>query len=71
MDFTGLGESSGEFADSNFSSNVDDLLAAVEWLRAHRSPPQILIGQRPIGGFTELYALDRSGDLDRLLDPAA
>ena len=36
-----------------------------------RTVPQILIGQRPIGGFTELYALDRSGDLDRLLDPAA
>jgi glutaredoxin 3 len=36
-----------------------------------RTVPQILIGERPIGGFTELHALDRSGALDRLLDPAA
>jgi glutaredoxin 3 len=36
-----------------------------------RTVPQIFIGDRPIGGFTELHALDRSGALDRLLDPAA
>ena len=36
-----------------------------------RTVPQILIGERPIGGFTELVALERSGGLDRLLNPAA
>ena len=36
-----------------------------------RTVPQIFIGERPIGGFTELQALDRSGALDRLLAPAA
>ena len=36
-----------------------------------RTVPQIFIGERPIGGFTELYALERSGCLDRLLNPAA
>jgi glutaredoxin 3 len=35
-----------------------------------RTVPQIFIGERPIGGFTELYALERSGGLDRLLNPA-
>ena len=35
-----------------------------------RTVPQILIGERPIGGFTELSALERSGGLDRLLNPA-
>ena len=35
-----------------------------------RTVPQIFIGERPIGGFTELYALDRSGGLDRLLEAA-
>ena len=35
-----------------------------------RTVPQIFIADRPIGGFTELHALDRSGELDRLLDAA-
>ena len=29
--------------------------------------PQILIGGRPIGGYTELWQLDKSGQLDQLL----
>ncbi len=32
FDFTGLGESEGEFAETTFSSNVDDLVAAAEYL---------------------------------------
>ncbi|HUE45078.1 MAG TPA: glutaredoxin 3 [Aestuariivirgaceae bacterium] len=35
-----------------------------------RTVPQIFFGEHPIGGFTELHALDRSGALDQLLDPA-
>ena len=58
FDFTGLGASTGEFADSNFSSNVDDLLAAVEWLRANRAAPQILIGHS-LGGAAVLAAAAR------------
>ncbi len=58
FDFTGLGASAGEFADSNFSSNVDDLLAAVDWLRAHRAAPQILIGHS-LGGAAVLAAAAR------------
>ena len=33
--------------------------------------PQILVGERPIGGYTELWRLDRDGRLDELLDRAA
>jgi uncharacterized OsmC-like protein/alpha/beta superfamily hydrolase len=58
FDFTGLGASTGEFADSNFSSNVDDLLAAADWLRARRAAPQILIGHS-LGGAAVLAAAAR------------
>ena len=34
FDFTGLGQSEGEFADSNFSSNISDLIAAYQYLEA-------------------------------------
>ena len=36
-----------------------------------RTVPQIFIDDRPIGGFDQLYALERSGGLDPLLNPAA
>ena len=39
FDFTGLGASEGEFANTNFSSNVDDLVAAAGWLAATPSGP--------------------------------
>ena len=39
FDFTGLGASDGEFANTNFSSNVADLLAAADWLREHHAAP--------------------------------
>ena len=32
-----------------------------------RTVPQIFIGDRHVGGFDDLYALDRAGELDRLL----
>ena len=44
FDFTGLGASEGEFANTNFSSNVQDLLAAAEHLRQHYQGPAILFG---------------------------
>jgi alpha/beta superfamily hydrolase len=44
FDFTGLGESEGDFADTNFSSNVGDLVKAAEFLESKFEPPKILIG---------------------------
>ena len=55
FDFTGLGMSEGEFANTNFSSNVADLLMAVEHLRANHQAPQILIGHS-LGGAAVLAA---------------
>ncbi|MBM3571832.1 MAG: osmotically inducible protein C [Alphaproteobacteria bacterium] len=43
--FTGIGASEGEFANTDFSSNVDDLVAAADFLCAHLQAPRILIGQ--------------------------
>jgi putative redox protein len=58
FDFTGLGGSEGEFANTNFSSNVDDLVAAADHLRATHSAPAILIGHS-LGGAAVLAAAGR------------
>ncbi|PLL10221.1 osmotically inducible protein C [Tabrizicola sp. TH137] len=55
FDFTGLGHSGGEFANTNFSSNVGDLLAAVGWMTAQGMAPQLLIGHS-LGGEAVLKA---------------
>jgi putative redox protein len=55
FDFTGLGASEGEFANTNFSSNVGDLVAAADWLRNERQPPRLLIGHS-LGGAAVLAA---------------
>jgi uncharacterized OsmC-like protein/alpha/beta superfamily hydrolase len=49
FDFTGLGSSDGEFASTNFSSNVADLRAAADWLADHYDAPEILVGHS-LGG---------------------
>ena len=58
FDFTGLGHSGGEFANTNFSSNVGDLVAAADHLRATRSAPKLLIGHS-LGGAAVLAAAAR------------
>lgn len=55
FDFTGLGGSDGDFADSNFSSNVADLLSAADWLRQNHQAPALLIGHS-LGGAAVLAA---------------
>jgi uncharacterized OsmC-like protein/alpha-beta hydrolase superfamily lysophospholipase len=55
FDFTGLGSSEGEFANTTFSSNVADLLAAAGALRERRRAPTILIGHS-LGGAAVLAA---------------
>ena len=55
FDFTGLGASEGEFANTNFSSNVDDLWAAADWLRTHHRAPQLLVGHS-LGGAAVICA---------------
>jgi len=55
FDFTGLGESEGEFSGTNFTSNVQDLLAAAAYLEAHHGAAALLIGHS-LGGTAVLQA---------------
>ncbi|MCZ4315855.1 bifunctional alpha/beta hydrolase/OsmC family protein [Comamonadaceae bacterium G21597-S1] len=61
FDFTGLGSSDGDFANTHFSSNVDDLVAAADWLREHHGAPSLLIGHS-LGGAAVLAAAGRMAD---------
>ncbi|MEL6963501.1 MAG: bifunctional alpha/beta hydrolase/OsmC family protein [Pseudomonadota bacterium] len=58
FDFTGLGASEGEFANENFSSNIDDLIAAADFMRDEVEAPKILIGHS-LGGAAVLAAASR------------
>ena len=58
FDFTGLGASDGDFANTHFSSNVEDLVHAADYLRATWQAPAILIGHS-LGGAAVLAAADR------------
>ncbi len=58
FDFTGLGQSSGDFSDTNFSSNIEDLVAAAEYMNKEYSSPSILIGHS-LGGAAVLQAAHR------------
>ena len=58
FDFTGLGESEGDFADTTFSSNVADLVAAAEFMGREFEAPRILIGHS-LGGAAVLQAASR------------
>jgi putative redox protein len=55
FDFTGLGTSEGEFANTNFSSNLADLVSAADYLRAAYTAPALLIGHS-LGGTAVLAA---------------
>lgn len=55
FDFTGLGESEGDFSDTNFSSNVEDLVAAANFLSEEYQAPSLLIGHS-LGGAAVLMA---------------
>ena len=57
FDFTGLGNSDGDFSNTNFSSNVDDLVAAADFLRSEYRAPQLLIGHS-LGGTAVLKAAE-------------
>ncbi len=58
FDFTGLGESEGDFAETSFSSNVADLVVAARFLEEQYEPPKILIGHS-LGGAAVIQAAPR------------
>jgi putative redox protein len=61
FDFTGIGSSEGEFANTNFSSNVGDLVAAADYLRRNHGAPTLLIGHS-LGGAAVLAVAPRVPD---------
>ncbi len=70
FDFTGLGMSEGEFANTHFSSNVDDLVAAADHLRKSGRVPAILVGHS-LGGAAVLAAAHRIPDARAVVSIAA
>jgi putative redox protein len=58
FDFTGLGESEGDFSQTNFRSNVEDLIAAADFLKSEFEAPRLLIGHS-LGGAAVLQAASR------------
>ncbi|HUX78416.1 MAG TPA: alpha/beta fold hydrolase, partial [Alphaproteobacteria bacterium] len=66
FDFTGLGSSEGEFSNTNFSSNIEDIRAAIDFLRSQEKTPQILIGHS-LGGAAILSAARMVPDLKALV----
>lgn len=58
FDFTGLGESEGDFADTSFSSNVQDLVAAARYMERELAAPQLLVGHS-LGGAAVIHAAGR------------
>ena len=70
FDFTGLGSSEGDFANSTFSSNVADLVHAADHLRETRKAPAILIGHS-LGGAAILAAAGRIPDANAVVTIAA
>jgi uncharacterized OsmC-like protein/alpha-beta hydrolase superfamily lysophospholipase len=70
FDFTGLGNSEGEFANTHFSSNADDLVAAADHLRKMYGAPAILIGHS-LGGAAVLAASHRISEARAVVTIAA
>jgi uncharacterized OsmC-like protein/esterase/lipase len=70
FDFTGIGSSEGEFANTTFSSNVADLVAAADHLRKMRQAPALLIGHS-LGGAAVLAAADAVAEARAVVTIAA
>lgn len=70
FDFTGLGNSEGDFANTNFSSNVADLVAAAAYLRGQHQAPALLIGHS-LGGAAVLAAAGEVPEVKAVVTIAA
>ncbi|MFK7807685.1 MAG: alpha/beta fold hydrolase [Saprospiraceae bacterium] len=66
FDFTGLGESEGDFADTNFTSNVEDLLAAARFLEEHYKAPSIIVGHS-LGGAASIFAANKMESINAVV----
>ncbi|MBN1958220.1 MAG: alpha/beta fold hydrolase [Desulfuromonadales bacterium] len=70
FDFTGIGQSEGDFSTSSLSSNVDDLLCAAQWLETRYEMPEILIGHS-FGGAAVLQMAARADGIKAVVTIAA
>ncbi|MGM0636282.1 MAG: alpha/beta fold hydrolase [Bacteroidota bacterium] len=55
FDFTGLGESEGDFSETDFSHDIEDLIQAADYLKENYQPPNLIIGHS-LGGTASIYA---------------
>lgn len=62
FDFTGLGRSEGEFSESHFSGNVDDLIAVHNYMKTNFEAPCLLVGHS-LGGAAVLVAASQLDDI--------
>ena len=62
FDFTGLGDSDGDFADTNFSSNVEDLGCAATYLAREHKAPSLIVGHS-LGGAAAIFAAKEIGTI--------
>ncbi len=58
FDFTGLGESEGDFTDSTFTGNVDDIVAACDYLATNYEAPKVIVGHS-LGGAASIFAASK------------
>ncbi|MBU3027212.1 bifunctional alpha/beta hydrolase/OsmC family protein [Zobellia galactanivorans] len=65
FDFTGLGESDGDFENTNFSGNVEDLIAASDFLEKNYQAPTLLVGHS-LGGAAVIFAADKINSIKAL-----
>ena len=65
FDFTGLGNSDGDFANTSFLSNIDDLLAATDFLRQNYEAPSLLVGHS-LGGAAVLAAAGKIDEVSHI-----
>jgi putative redox protein len=70
FDFAGLGASEGDFADTNFTSNVADLIAAADFMRTTLQAPRLLIGHS-LGGAAVLAAAEAMPEVSAVVTVAA
>lgn len=70
FDFTGLGASEGEFAQTNFSTNVSDVESAISFLRSHYQAPSLLLGHS-LGGTATLEAAIHANEVRTVVTVAS
>ena len=66
FDFTGLGESEGDFANTNFSGNVNDLVEAADFLAEHYEAPTLLVGHS-LGGAAVIFAAEQIASIQGIV----